>query len=209
MIDPVELTELLLKWRTELSQIHMEVEAARKRHFEIFPDEPETRSPTGDWLLQVGKAEALQNRIEELEAVLTGGVSPRIKFPPPSESTGSLTDDRRLELKLMIRRMSDLVTLFYQSAVQIGNHPFIEWTGILNEYVRLCMNALAEGIDFADANVHSSGVLPVYAFNIDYFAEKARCIFGNTLAAQPELARAFLEKVVSDKSVALALPEGE
>jgi hypothetical protein len=208
MKNPVELTELLLKWRAEVTQILREAEKARLRHFEIFPDEPETRTPTGDWLRQVEKAQALQNRIEELEAALSGSLPPRMKFPPPGEPTGALTDERRRELETMIDRMCDLITQFYHSAVQIGNHPFLEWTGVMNEYVRLCINALAEGIDFANANIHSRGVLPVYEFNVDYFAEKTRCIFGNTLTAQPELARVFLEKVLTDQA-ALELPADE
>ena len=39
---------------------------------------------------------------------------------------------------------------FYRSAVSIGNHPFIEFAGLMNEYITACRAAHTEGIDFTD-----------------------------------------------------------
>lgn len=67
---------------------------------------------------------------------------------------------------------------FYQASIRIGNHPFIEFTGLLNEYIKLCEQAHKEGIDFSDCNIHTGQALPVPDHSRAYMQEKLECIFG-------------------------------
>jgi hypothetical protein len=99
------------------------------------------------------------------------------------------------ELKVMIEKMESISSAFYSHAVRVGCHPFIEFTGFMNEYIKLCHNALAENVDFAMASVHSGGALPIKDYEADYIGEKFECIFGPTFAANPEAAKVFVERV--------------
>jgi len=94
----------------------------------------------------------------------------------------------------MITRMKLASNIFYSNAVKIGNHPWIEFTGLLNEYIKMCEQAQAQGIDFPNANAHSGIALPMRTFEAAYIGEKLGCIFGPSLQ-KPENGRAFLEKV--------------
>lgn len=51
---------------------------------------------------------------------------------------------------------------FYRSAVSIGNHPFIEFAGLMNEYITACRAAHKEGIDFTECSNHSGQALPLH-----------------------------------------------
>lgn len=52
-------------------------------------------------------------------------------------------------------------------ARRIGNHPFIEFTGLMNEYIVMCENALAQGIDFTETSIHGDGKpLPMREHNV-------------------------------------------
>lgn len=59
-----------------------------------------------------------------------------------------LSDERKTELAEIIKQMRQLSNQFYVGAITIGNHPFIEFTGLMNEYIEACKEALKEGIDF-------------------------------------------------------------
>jgi len=83
----------------------------------------------------------------------------------------------KLELQNIIHKMRTVSTMYYQCSIQIGNHPFIEFAGIINEYISCCENALAKGIDFTICNIHSGSKLPILTHNIDYINEKLECIF--------------------------------
>jgi hypothetical protein len=80
-------------------------------------------------------------------------------------------------LKLM-RAASDN---FFRAAVQTDNHAFIEFTGLLNEYVQACEMALANGQDFRHANKHTGEPLPVAPHMLDYLNEKLGCIFSGAV----------------------------
>jgi len=78
---------------------------------------------------------------------------------------------------------------FYRSAVSIGNHPFIEFAGLMNEYISACRAAHKEGIDFTDCNKHNGQVLPLRPTMSDYINEKLECIFsGSKVLAATEAA---------------------
>lgn len=66
---------------------------------------------------------------------------------------------------------------FYLDAIAIGNHPFIEFTGLMNEYIKACINAHNAGIDFSACNAHGEQELPLKSFEIAYINEKLECIF--------------------------------
>ena len=87
--------------------------------------------------------------------------------------------EREKALEQMVRTSS----AFYASAVAIGNHPFIEFCGLMNEYIKACRNAHNYGIDFSECNTHSGKELPLESFEIDYINEKLNCIFTGRVRA--------------------------
>src|SRR5690242_4567859 len=88
------------------------------------------------------------------------------------------------ELQEMIRQMKQASALFYKQAIHIGNHAFIEFTGLINEYINLCEEALEQGIDFTTCNVHLGRALPVADRHAAYLGEKLGCIYGTALNPQ-------------------------
>jgi hypothetical protein len=82
------------------------------------------------------------------------------------------------ELAAMIKQMQQASNIFYSLASRIGNHAFVEFTGLLNEYIKLCEAALAQGIDFTACNIHLGRSLPVEDYQAAYLAEKLACIYG-------------------------------
>lgn len=97
----------------------------------------------------------------------------------------TLTEERRLELEDIIRQMKAASNIFYSTAVKIGVHQFIEFNGLLTEYINVCRRMLSSGIDF---QTNQQRPLPE---NMHYVAEKLECIWGAALA-NPELMTSFL-----------------
>ena len=64
-----------------------------------------------------------------------------------------------MEREQALRAMRSSADAFYRSAVQIGVHPFIEFAGLMNEYLLACAQAHAQGIDFSECNRHSGQAL--------------------------------------------------
>ena len=96
------------------------------------------------------------------------------------------------ELRTMIRGMTAVSHDFYPAAVRVGNHAFIEFCGLMNEYIKLCQQTVKEDGDFTMGNVHTGRPLVAHDFNIRYIAEKFECIFGPTLQ-DPKLRAIFME----------------
>lgn len=86
------------------------------------------------------------------------------------------------ELELMIHRMRTASNEFYRLAVGVGNHAFIEFAGLMNEYISVCERAVEQSIDFTEANVHAGGELPMEPHHFEYLMEKLECIYGPTFA---------------------------
>lgn len=84
------------------------------------------------------------------------------------------------ERERALRSMRAVSSLFYAQAVQIGNHPFIEFAGLMNEYIQCCEDAHRQGIDFTECNKHNGQVLPIKEFRAHYLNEKLECIFSGT-----------------------------
>jgi len=82
-----------------------------------------------------------------------------------------------------LHKMEQTVDRFYGAAVNIGNHPFIEFAGVMTAYVKSCRNAHEQGIDFSECNRHVGSALPMEGFEVDYLNEKLDCIFGGRISA--------------------------
>ena len=119
--------------------------------------------------------------------------------PPPSRQP-QLTDARRTELRDMLRGMGVAAAQFYCAAVEIGCHPFIEFTGLMNEYIKICAQAVDNNVDFANANTHSGNALPMRDYQMAYLAEKLDCILGPTFRAHPELHDIFTRMTLQTDS---------
>lgn len=81
------------------------------------------------------------------------------------------------EREVALVKMREASKVFYAAATGIANHPFIEFAGLLNEYILACQRAHDQGIDFSECNQHSGLVLPLHATSSDYINEKLACIF--------------------------------
>lgn len=81
------------------------------------------------------------------------------------------------ELEEMLVKMKAASSIFYNTAQLIGNHAFIEFTGLMNEYINVCSHALAEGEDFTTFNIHS-GKSMIKSYQREYMRGKIECIFG-------------------------------
>lgn len=95
----------------------------------------------------------------------------------------NLSPDRVQELHKICNSMQVVSDNFYQNAICIGNHAFIEFCGLMNEYIKACRDAIDKDIDFAQANVHTGLPLPLASYQIDYIFEKFGCIYGESFAA--------------------------
>ena len=100
------------------------------------------------------------------------------------------------ELKEMLTKMRKASDQFYFQARLVGCHPFIEFTGLMNEWLKVADGALEAGVDFANANEHSGIPMPIKGYQADYLGEKFACIFGPTFRANPKAWRVFADKVM-------------
>lgn len=92
-----------------------------------------------------------------------------------------------------LQKMSAVTSTFYRAAQQTGCHSFIEFCGLMNEYIKVCETTMHNGGDFLDANTHSDKPLMMHDYHARYLAEKFDCIFGPTLRANPSAKAAFRE----------------
>ena len=81
-----------------------------------------------------------------------------------------------------LTQMREVSKQFYAAATVIGNHPFIEMTGIMNEYIKACQAAHESGIDFSECSAHSGQELPMQSYMTAYVNEKLGCIFTGRIA---------------------------
>lgn len=90
------------------------------------------------------------------------------------------------EREAALKAMEQAKARFYLDAIRIGNHPFIEFTGLMNEYIQACRRAHQAGIDFTDCNAHSGEELPLAPHEVTYINEKLECIFTGRSVMQGE-----------------------
>lgn len=97
------------------------------------------------------------------------------------------------ELQEILKQMRMASAQFYVAAVRCGNHAFIEFTGLMNEYITVCEELQG---DFTQANVHGDTHLPFQEYHIAYIREKLECIFGDALLEGSKVKwKAFLAEV--------------
>ncbi len=102
-----------------------------------------------------------------------------------------LSEQDKKDCQKTIDNMKKVSEAFYYQAIHVGAHAFIEFTGLMNEYTKICQQALDKGIDFREANTHNEIALPMETFQMAYLAEKLDCIYGPTLRSSKQLKEAF------------------
>lgn len=113
---------------------------------------------------------------------------------PPLEV---LSEERKAELDRMIEEMQIAANAFYIMARDTNCHPFVEFCGFMNEYIKICKDALAEGVDFSFSTEHSGLPIPIKEHQGKYIAEKFGCIFGPAMRANPRVWRIFCDQVLA------------
>lgn len=93
------------------------------------------------------------------------------------------TEDERA---IMLDRMQYASNVFYSHATRAGCHAFLEFCGLMNEFIKLCHEANKTGDAWIHANVHGAGHLPFRPHHIDYLREKLECIYGVPFAPAAE-----------------------
>jgi len=81
----------------------------------------------------------------------------------------------------ILNRMRAASNAFYVAAANAGCHAFIEFTGLMNEFIKLCEDAEQQGTDWVHANVHGDVHLPFKPYHVEYLSEKLECIYGRRL----------------------------
>lgn len=82
----------------------------------------------------------------------------------------------------MLAKMREVAATYYGNSAASGCHALIEFTGLMNEFIRVCEKAHEQGIQFPFSNTHSGMPLPFEPHNLAYLAEKLDCIYGPSLA---------------------------
>ena len=121
------------------------------------------------------------------------GLAPMSAEEVEREWRGQISRSKE-ELEEMVAAMHAASERFYGAAIHIGNHAFIEFTGLMNEYIKLCAEAILQGIDFTECSRHTGQALPMANHHAAYLAEKLACIYGESLTG--ELREAFLTAFV-------------
>ena len=89
-----------------------------------------------------------------------------------------------LSAKETLDRMWLVADEFYEGAAKTDCHAFLEFTGLLREYCKVCEQNLARGIDFRELNGHRAQRMELQSYNIDYFNEKLNCIIQGLLRVE-------------------------
>ena len=68
---------------------------------------------------------------------------------------------------------------YYREAIATNCHTFVEFTGLINEYIQICEKNLDQGVDFTKTSVHCPGEprLHIEGWQLEYINEKLQCIF--------------------------------
>jgi hypothetical protein len=68
---------------------------------------------------------------------------------------------------------------YYREAIATNCHTFIEFTGLMSQYISICERNLKEGVDFTQISVHHTGGLKLHItdWELEYLAQKLKCIF--------------------------------
>lgn len=84
-----------------------------------------------------------------------------------------------------LEKMQAASNQFYSAAIRTNCHTFIEFTGLLNEFIKICGENLAQGRDFTQISAHSSEEpLKIQEHQIQYMNEKLHCIFQGAIVME-------------------------
>lgn len=90
--------------------------------------------------------------------------------------------------EMQLDAMEKASRAFYAAAVQTGVHGFIEFTGLMNEYIAMLRATPGE---LWEVNKHTGTGPKMYGHHAEYLGEKFGCIYGPALK-DPNLLRVFL-----------------
>jgi len=105
----------------------------------------------------------------------------------PQAANAITTPAEREEMLAVMRRAKDS---FYFMAVQVGDHRFVEFAGMIGEYIKLCEAAHEKGYDLTELH---HVMRPYHAH---YVGEKIGCIYGTTFYREAKTLSGFLAAVV-------------
>lgn len=78
---------------------------------------------------------------------------------------------------------------YYREAIATNCHTFIEFTGLINEYIKICERNLKQrGVDFTKTSIHCPGepTLQIEDWELKYINDKLGCIFPNLQLVEAE-----------------------
>ena len=88
----------------------------------------------------------------------------------------AMSAERRKELENTLGKLQALSDTFYAQSIVLGVHAFIEFTGLMNEMIKIYRRSLEEGIDYTLANQHNDTPLVAFPHNVRYLSDKLTCI---------------------------------
>jgi len=102
-------------------------------------------------------------------------------------------EDHRETVKMLRDLNNQFYAMCFQANVGGRAHSFMEFNGLMSKFIDLMGRAVEEGMDPHQLNEHNRTPLPVETHDMEYLAEKIRCMFGPTLDANPEAKAAFVK----------------
>lgn len=87
-----------------------------------------------------------------------------------------------------LARMEHARAVFYRLAVSTGVHQFVEFAGLMAEYIKICRES-PPAADMVSAVVGDG--LSMRAHHAEYLAEKLDCIYGSAFRRSAELRGIF------------------
>jgi hypothetical protein len=80
-----------------------------------------------------------------------------------------------------LNRMRLAADNFYYHVATSECYAFIALAGLMREYIKVCEENLARGIDFREPNCPPSQRMQLQPYELDCFEEKLNCIFQGCL----------------------------
>lgn len=109
-------------------------------------------------------------------------------------------DDHRDTIGLLNKLNEQFYWMCFQAGIGDRAHSFIEFNGLQSKYIQMLAMAVEAGHDPRHLNEHSQVAIPVAAHDMEYLAEKLRCILGPILDSNPEAKAAFIKGLKLDRT---------
>lgn len=111
---------------------------------------------------------------------------------------GNMNKNEKTAAAVAVQKMEDASAKFYAAARDTNQHQFLEFNGLLVEYIKVMKEMLVRDINIFDAEV-----LPLLPHHAEYLAEKLNCIFGPTFLRKPEVRDAFLAALFPGEAITI------